>query len=100
MSDPFTPSPIDTPNDRQTLNAHLITGLVEQRLRNAPAIRAALEEDADFPVVVGQARAHERDARGRNWDILAFRTGFGHWPQCHAEFRAIVDELRLTIDLV
>jgi hypothetical protein len=79
--------------------AHALNDMVQQQLREVPAIHAALADDPSFLVLIGEVRPHERDARGRNWDIDAFRTGFGHWPQCHAEFRAIVDRLRLRYDL-
>jgi hypothetical protein len=85
--------------DKQTLRPAALSALVDQQLRSVPAIRAALEQDPSFAVLIGTARAHERDARGRNWNIDAFRTGFGHWPQCHHDFRLIVDGLRLRFDL-
>ena len=91
------------PNPTCMTKEHLPSGalidLVLQQLRKVPAIYAAVTDDPDFAVQIGAVRRHDLDARGRTWDIDAFRTGFGHWPQCHAEFRAIVDQLRLRYDL-
>lgn len=86
-----------------TMKEHLpsdaLSVLVLAQLRDVPAINAALADDPGFAVQVGEVRRHDLDARGRTWDIDGFRTGFGHWHQCHAEFRAIVDRLRLRYDL-
>jgi hypothetical protein len=84
---------------KQALQALSLAMLVEGRLREVPAMRSAIEQDPTFAVRIGQPRAHERDSRGRNWDIMAFQTGFLCWPQGATEFRAIVDSLREVYDL-
>jgi hypothetical protein len=84
---------------KEHLPSPTLNAIVLEQLRGVPAIHAALADDPAFAVQIGEIRRHDLDARGRTWDIDAFRTGFGHWPQCHAEFRAIVDRLRLRYDL-
>ena len=84
---------------KEHLPSDALSVMVLQQLRAVPAIDAALADDAKFAVEIGAVRRHDLDARGRTWDIDAFRTGFGPWHQCHAEFRAIVDRLRLSYDL-
>ncbi len=87
------------PGSKQSLEPESLATLVEDRLRTVPLLRAAIETDPSFAVRVGQPRHHERDGHGRNWDIVAFQTGFVYWPQGGAEFRRIVDSLRKTFDL-
>jgi hypothetical protein len=72
---------------------------VQQRLRLVPMLRAALEHDAAFELSIGSPHLHERDGRGRNWNITGFRSGFVFWPQCQEEFRLIVDRLRERYDM-
>ncbi|MGA0611284.1 hypothetical protein [Caldimonas sp. KR1-144] len=84
---------------KQALQAQLLASLVEQRLRAVPMLRDAIAQDPSFTLRIAVPRLHERDVRGRNWDIVAFQTGFMHWPQGQAEFRAIVNDLRTTYDL-
>jgi hypothetical protein len=72
---------------------------VEQSLRLVPMLRAALEYDATFELSIGSPHLHERDVRGRNWNIAGFRSGFVFWPQCQEEFRFIVDRLRERYDM-
>ena len=84
---------------KESLLGPSLAMLVEQRLRTVPVLRSAIEHDPTFTLRIGTPRPHERDAHGRNWDIVAFQTGFMHWPQSHAEFRAIVNELRAAYDL-
>jgi hypothetical protein len=84
---------------KQSLQAQSLAMLVEQRLRGVPLLRGAIEQDPSFTLRVAAPRSHKRDTHGRNWDIVAFETGFAHWPQGHVEFRAIVNELRAEYDL-
>lgn len=46
--------------------------------------------------VVGDAHWHERDEMGRNWDISFVRNGIGYIDTV----RAIIEEMRLKIDVV
>jgi len=73
--------------------------LVDQHLRMVPMLRGAIEQDPSFSLRIAVPRSHKRDTQGRNWDIVAFQTGFMHWPQSQLEFRAIVDALRAEYDL-
>ena len=84
---------------KQTLQGSSLAILVEQRLREVPLLRGAIERDPSFTLRIGVPRSHGRDTHGRNWDIVAFQTGFVHWPQSQREFRAIVNELRAEYDL-
>ena len=84
---------------KQSLQGSSLATLVEQRLRTVPLLRTAIELDPAFTLRIGTPRFHDRDTHGRNWDIVAFQTGFMHWPQSHREFRAIVNELRAEYDL-
>ena len=84
---------------KQTLQGSSLAVLVEQRLREVPLLRGAIEGDPSFTLRIGVPRSHGRDTHGRNWDIVAFQTGFVHWPQSQREFRAIVNELRAEYDL-
>lgn len=81
------------------LGPQSLLGEVEQQLRLVPMLSVALEHDASFELLVGSPRPHDRDVRGRNWNIAGFRSGFLFWPQCQAEFRLIVDRLRDRYDL-
>ncbi len=81
------------------LPAQALRTEVVQRLRLVPILRAALEQDAAFDLCVGSPWLHERDGRGRNWNISGFRSGFVFWPQCQEEFRVIVDRLRAHYDI-
>jgi hypothetical protein len=85
--------------NKESLQPQSLTLLVEGRLRAVPMLRAALDHDPSFTLRIGLPRPHERDSHGRTWDIVAFQTGFVHWPQGGAEFRTIVDGLRGTFDL-
>ena len=73
--------------------------IVERRLRAVPMLKAAIDQDPSFTLRIGQPRPHQRDSHGRNWDIVAFQTGFLHWPQSYVEFRVIVNDLRVVYDL-
>jgi|GEM_PF-3122090 hypothetical protein len=84
---------------KESLQASSLAMLVEERLRTVPLLRGAIEQDPSFALRVAVPRSHDRDARGRNWDIVAFQTGFLHWPQSQLEFRAIVNQLRAEYDL-
>jgi len=84
---------------KQSLQGLSLAMLVEQRLRTVPLLRGAIEQDPSFTLRIAVPRPHKRDTHGRNWDIVAFETGFAHWPQSQLEFRAIVDELRAEYDL-
>lgn len=74
--------------------------LVHERLLILPMFRSAMTADPSFMIRIGAPRPHERDNSGRNWNIEAFETGFIHWPQCHTEFRFIVDRLRIEYDML
>jgi hypothetical protein len=87
------------PGSKESLQRESLVTLVVGRLRTVPVLRAAIEQDPSFAVLVAQPRHHERDSHGRNWDIVAFQTGFVFWPQGGAEFRKIVDSLRKTFDM-
>ena len=84
---------------KQSLQGQSLAMLVEQRLRTVPLLRVAIEQDPSFTLRIAVPRSHQRDTHGRNWDIVAFQTGFVHWPQSQVEFRAIVNELRAAYDL-
>jgi hypothetical protein len=84
---------------KQPLEGQSLASLVERQLRMVPMLHAAIAADPAFDLRVGRPAPHERDSHGRNWDIVAFQTGFLHWPQGHPEFRVIVDELRDAYDL-
>lgn len=72
---------------------------IEQQLRLVPLLKVALEQDGLFELTITNPSFHERDHQGRNWDVAGFRSGFRHWPQCHGDFRRIVDGMRARYDL-
>ena len=85
---------------KQLLEGASLALLVEQRLREVPLLRSAIELDPSVTLRIGEPRIHDPDNHGRTWDIVAFQTGFLHWPQSQREFRAIVNDLRAEYDLV
>lgn len=84
---------------KQAVSADVLMTLVRQRLDGIPMFSAALAANPAFGIRVGAPRRHDRDGAGRNWNIEAFETDFLYWPQCHAEFRYIVDRLRAHYDI-
>jgi hypothetical protein len=85
--------------DKQRLDPEALMALVHDRLLALPMFQSAMQADPSFVIRIGVPRPHQRDSCGRNWNIEVFETGFAHWPQCHAEFRYIVDRLRNEYDL-
>jgi hypothetical protein len=84
---------------KDCLASHVLLGAIEQQLRLVPLLKVALDQDALFELTIAAPSPHERDHQGRNWDIAGFRSGFLHWPQCHEDFRRIVDKMRARYDL-
>jgi hypothetical protein len=84
---------------KASLASQALLGEIEQQLRLVPLLKLVLEQDASFELTIAAPSLHERDHQGRNWDVAGFRTGFLHWPQCHEEFRHIVDAMRARYDL-
>ncbi|MDZ5456815.1 hypothetical protein [Azohydromonas lata] len=84
---------------KDCLASQALVGEIEQQLRLVPLLRTALEGNALFELTVAAPSFHERDHHGRNWDVAGFRSGFLYWPQCHDEFRRIVDRVRARYDL-
>ncbi len=76
---------------KPVLSIQAITDAVQDRVNEIPEVI----EDGERPVV-GHAHWHERDDMGRNWDISVFRNGSGYVDA----FRAIVEEMRLKVDVV
>lgn len=72
-----------------------LQAMVQVRLNAQPEVQKRLAAEPPSGPVVGPAIGHERDARGRNWDILGLDRGDG----LERTFRAIVDGLRESFDL-
>lgn len=69
--------------------------MVQARLNAQPEVQRRVTADPRSVPVVGPALGHERDSRGRNWDIANLDRGDG----LERTFRAIVDGLRESFDL-
>lgn len=77
------------------LPATRLQAMVQVRLNAQPEVQKRIAADARTAPVVGQPTGHERDARGRNWDITTLERDEG----LERTFRAIVDGLRESFDL-
>jgi len=84
---------------KEEMPAAVVATLVNRRLRWVPAVRCELERSQGVVLRVHRHRTHDRDARGRNWDIDDFECGTVHAADCLEDFRAIVDRLRDEFDL-
>jgi membrane peptidoglycan carboxypeptidase len=74
--------------------AHL-RAMVQVRLITQPEAQRRIAESPQLAPEAGQVISHERDSRGRNWDIQELQRGEG----LERTFRAIVDALREAFDL-
>lgn len=77
------------------LPAARLQAMVQVRLNAQPEVQKRIAFDPRTAPVAGVALGHERDARGRNWDITELQRGEG----LERTFRAIVDGLRESFDL-
>ncbi len=77
------------------LPAVRLQAMVQVRLNAQPEVQRRVTEDPRAVPVVGPVVGHERDSRGRNWDIARLEQGEG----LDRTFRAIVDGLRESFDL-
>lgn len=75
--------------------AQQLRAMVQVRINAQPEVQRRAGADSRALPVVGPAFGHERDARGRNWDIASLDRGEG----LERTFRAIVDGLRESFDL-
>jgi hypothetical protein len=69
--------------------------MVQVRLNAQPEVQKRIAVDPRTAPIAGPAIGHERDVRGRNWDIKELDLGEG----LERNFRAIVDGLRESFDL-
>jgi hypothetical protein len=83
---------------KERLAPPMLVELVESRLRMIANVRAAMKQGAVLRVALPMP--HARDERCRNWDLEGFECGALKVDDFAAEFRQIVDELRLRYDLV
>ena len=71
-----------------------LQAMVQVRM-NALASAGAQKTPADQAPIVGTPEPHGRDVGGRNWNVVELNNGHGRF----AEFRAIVEALRLQYDI-
>lgn len=69
--------------------------MVQVRLNAQPEVHKRIAADPHAAPIASPVTGHERDARGRNWDITGLERGEG----LERTFRAIVDGLRESFDL-
>lgn len=69
--------------------------MVQVRLNAQPEMQKRIAIDPSSGPLAGPVVGHERDARGRNWDIRELDRCEG----LERTFRAIVDGLRESFDL-
>jgi len=69
--------------------------MVQVRLNAQPEVQKRVAADPHAAPIAGPVTGHERDTRGRNWDITGLERGEG----LERTFRAIVDGLRESFDL-
>jgi hypothetical protein len=77
------------------LPAARLQAMAQVRLNAQPEVQNRIAVDPRTAPVAGLAVGHERDERGRNWDIKDLDRGDG----MERIFRAIVDGLRESFDL-
>lgn len=71
-----------------------LQAMVQVRM-NALAGGMAQQPPANKAPIVGKPEPHRRDVGGRNWNVDELQHGQGRF----AEFRAIVEALRLQYDI-
>lgn len=71
-----------------------LQAMVQVRM-NALGSAGAQKTPAEQAPIVGKPEPHRRDTNGRNWNVDEFQHGHGRY----AEFRAIVEALRLQYDI-
>lgn len=71
-----------------------LQAMVQVRM-NALGNAVAQKAPADQAPFVGTPEPHRRDVGGRNWNVVELNNGHGRF----AEFRAIVEALRLQYDI-
>lgn len=69
--------------------------MVQVRLVTQPEAQRRIAQSPSLVPEAGPVTEHDRDNRGRNWDILELERGEG----LERTFRAIVDGLREAFDL-
>lgn len=72
-----------------------LRAMVQVRLIAQPEVQRRIAESPRNAPVVGPAKRHERDDKGRSWDIEELSGGAG----LERTFRTIVDSLRDAYDL-
>jgi hypothetical protein len=72
-----------------------LQAMVQVRLNAQPEVQKRIAVDPRTAPVAGPVVGHERDAQGRNWDIINLQRGEG----LERTFRAIVDGMRESVDL-
>ena len=72
-----------------------LRAMVQVRLNTQPEVQRRIADNPRSAPIVGPVAAHERDARGRSWNIVELQGGYG----LERTFRAIVDSLRDAYDL-
>lgn len=77
------------------LPAARLQAMVQVRLNAQPEVQKRIDVDPRTAPIAGPVVGHERDLRGRNWDITGLDRGEG----IERTFRAIVDGLRESVDL-
>jgi hypothetical protein len=80
--------------DKPTRGKEHLRAMVQVRLYALPEVIQRHQRGQLAGPLVGEPHVHERDALGRNWDILEMTMGDG----LGADFRRIVDGLRDSFD--
>jgi hypothetical protein len=84
---------------KEALSEEAISDVIEHRLRQLPQVRAELEGFPYTVIRVELPKRHERDDKGRNWDVASFECGSLACGSCDAGFREEVDRIRDLYDL-
>lgn len=80
---------------KPTRSAQHLRAMVQVRLITQPEAQRRIAQSPSLAPEAGPITAHERDTKGRNWDIRELRRGEG----MEDAFRAIVNGMREAFDL-
>lgn len=76
-------------------SAQHLRAMVQVRLITQPEAQRRIAQSPQLAPEAGAVVAHDRDAKGRNWDIPDLQRGEG----LERTFRTIVDGMREAFDL-
>lgn len=80
---------------KPTRSAQHLRAMVQVRLITQPEAQRRIGQSPSLAPEAGPVTAHERDTKGRNWDIQGLHRGDG----LEDTFRAIVNGMREAFDL-